>query len=529
MSLRRGPHRVVTAMEDRLAPLEAEFHRAYWDSQVEATEDNDRRRAELELQVRKIKGDAAALNEVNAALDEGMHELPLRRQLELLRLSLTSNQMDEDLRAELVEVSTAVESAFANHRPEVDGRRVSENEIEHILRSSDDDSLRKRAWVASKEIGRVVGGRVRELARLRNDVALSLGYPDHYRMALDLQELSESWLFGVLDDLEAATAEPFRAWKDDLDAKLRDRFGVTDLRPWHYADPFFQQLPPDGGVSLDGLFGESSAAELARKTFAGWGIDIERVLSGSDLYPRERKCQHAFCIDIDRSAKDVRILANVVPGERWVEVMLHEAGHAAYDVSIDKHMPYLLRRAAHTFVTEAIAILCGRLPRNPEWLTRVAGFDRSQVDPLVEPLRAAGTVQSLLFTRWVLVMAHFERDLYLDPEADLDERWWTYVERFQFVPRPEEGEEGAWAAKIHVACAPVYYHNYLLGEVLASQLEATMAGRFGGHVDDPDAGRFLVEEVFRHGASLRWDRLVESATDGPLSARDFVASIGAYR
>ena len=525
MTLRRGPHRVVSAMEERLAPLEADFHRAYWDSQIEASEANDRRRAELELQVRQVKGDAAALDEVKAALDEGMHEPVLRRQLELLRLSLTANQMDEELRSELVEVSTAVESTFANHRPEVDGRRLSENEIDEILRTSSDEQLRRRAWVASKEIGRAVGGRVRELARLRNDVALSLGYPDHYKMALDLQELSESWLFGLLDELEAATAEPFRAWKDDLDAKLRQRFGVAKPAVWHYADPFFQQLPPDGGVSLDGLFSGVSAAELAAKTFDGWGIDLASVLSGSDLFPREQKCQHAFCLDVDRSTKDVRILANVVPGERWVEVMLHESGHAAYDISIDRHLPYLLRRAAHTFVTEAIAILSGRLPRNPEWLTKVAGFAEADVRPLSEPLRAASNVQSLLFTRWVLVMAHFERDLYLDPEADLDERWWEYVERFQFLERPEDGGEGAWAAKIHIACAPVYYHNYLLGEVLASQLEATMAERFGGHVADRRAGAFLVDEVFKHGASIRWDRLIENATSRPLTSKAFVTAI----
>ena len=525
MTLRRGPHRVVTAMEERLAPLEAEFHRAYWDSQIEASEENDRRRAELELQVRQIKGDGAALEEVKAALDEGMHEPILRRQLELLRLSLTANQMDEALRAQLVDVSTAVESTFANHRPEVDGRRLSENEIDQILHTSSDESLRRRAWAASKDIGRVVGSRVRELARLRNEVALSQGYPDHYRMALDLQELSESWLFGMLDELDAATAGPYRAWKEDLDSKLRDRFGVAKVEAWHYADPFFQQLPPDGGVSLDHLFDGASASELAERTFAGWGIDVKRVLSASDLFPRERKCQHAFCLDIDRSTKDVRILANVVPGERWVEVMLHESGHAAYDISIDKHLPYLLRRAAHTFVTEAMAILSGRLPRNPEWLSRVAGFSPSQIEPLIEPLRLAGNVQSLLFTRWVLVMAHFERDLYLDPEADLDERWWDYVERFQFVERPQEGGEGAWAAKIHVACAPVYYHNYLLGEVLASQLEATMAERFGGHVAKPEAGRYLVDEVFRHGASIRWDRLIENATDRPLTSKAFVTAI----
>ena len=38
---------------------------------------------------------------------------------------------------------------------------------------------------------------------------------------------------------------------------------------------------------------------------------------------------------------------------------------------------------------------------------------------------------------------------------------------------------GDWAAKIHLTVAPVYYHNYLLGQMTASQLEATLARELG--------------------------------------------------
>ena len=59
--------------------------------------------------------------------------------------------------------------------------------------------------------------------------------------------------------------------------------------------------------------------------------------------------------------------------------------------------------------------------------------------------------------------------------------------------------------------------------MLASQLKATCRERFGGLVGVPEAGRFLVDEVFRPGALLRWDELVAKATGGPLSARAFAA------
>ena len=93
-----------------------------------------------------------------------------------------------------------------------------------------------------------------------------------------------------------------------------------------------------------------------------------------------------------------------------------------------------------------------------------------------------------MFARWVLVMTNFERGLYADPDADLDTLWWDLVEQFQRVRRPDGRHAPDWAAKIHLAVAPVYYQNYLYGELVASQLQATLDARAGGLVDEPAAG-----------------------------------------
>jgi len=514
----------VEDLASRFEGAEAEFHRAYWDSQTHASDENDRRRAQAEIEVRALKGDRVAYRSVLDALEEEVHDPLIKRQLELLRASLAANQMDDRERAELVALGTSIESEFASFRPEVGGDLLSDNDIEEILKTSDEEATRRDVWLASKEIGGRVAGRIRELVRMRNKNARDLGYSDHYRMSLDLQELSEDWLFSVLDELEDLTQEPFERWKGELDAKLAARFGTDHLAPWHYADPFFQHPPPDGRIDMDPFFDGGSAPDLAQRTFTGWGLDIGPVLEASDLWPRIAKCQHAFCLNVDRSG-DVRILANVVPGERWVEVLLHESGHAAYDLAIDPHLPWVLRRPAHTFVTEAIAILTGALPKDPRWLTDVAGVSVEDVTRVTDRLRAARAGQKILFARWGLLMSHFERDLYSDPEIDLDARWWELVERFQSIATPSDVPKGSWASKIHIAVAPVYYHNYLLGEILAAQLRGAIEDQCGSLVANPAVGEFLRDRVFRHGQLLRWDGLVESAVGKRLSARDLVASL----
>ena len=59
---------------------------------------------------------------------------------------------------------------------------------------------------------------------------------------------------------------------------------------------------------------------------------------------------------------------------------------------------------------------------------------------------------------------------------------------------PRQRHAPDWAAKIHLAVVPVYYQNYLYGELFASQLEAHAASRGPeGFVDRPAAGQFLTE------------------------------------
>ena len=407
----------------------------------------------------------------------------------------------------------------------VGGRAASDNEIKHILRHEDDVALRREAWEASKTVGAAVADDVRELARLRNRAAHSLGHRDWFALSIATSEMDEEKLLATLGEVDRATEEPFGRWKTALDEELAARFGcaASDLRPWHYADPFFQEVPDDGGLPLDHVFEGRDILELSRRTFEGIGLETREILERSDLFPRELKCQHAFCTDIDRLG-DIRVLANVVPNHDWMDTMLHELGHAVFDDAIDSELPWLLR-SCHLVSTEAIAILFGHLAADAQWLELVAGLSAGEAQALAEPLRLRRAAQKVLFARWVLVMTNFERSLYANPEADLDARWWELVARYQLVAPPDGRRKPDWAAKIHIAVAPVYYHTYLYGDLLSSQLAAALRRDAGGLVDVPAAGRFLEERWFRSGLSVRWDRLIEQATGEPLTARHYAADI----
>ncbi|HYJ79612.1 MAG TPA: M2 family metallopeptidase [Longimicrobiaceae bacterium] len=511
----------------RLAPLVRESHLAAWDAAAGGGEEAHQRSARARAAVRTLYSDAENARRVREWLGGGRVRDPaLRRQLVLVDHDFTANQLPRETIEDLVGRSIELEHLFHTFRSTFRGASVSNNELVDVLAKELDGGMRREAWEASKQIGREAAGPLRELVRRRNAAARELGFANFYAMELHLQELDEERLFALLADFATRSEAPFRAFRAELDRGLAERFGVgvDELRPWHWEDPFGQEAPSSlGPVELDAFFAERDPVALAAEFFRGIGLPMDEVLECSDLYERDGKDQHAFCLDVDREG-DVRVLCNMRPNEKWMGTILHELGHAAYDAFIPRELPYLLRTIAHTLSTESIAMYAGRLSRDPAWLRDVLGaeLDAAQAADIRRQQRAA----LLVSTRWMLVMVHFERELYRDPDrADLNTLWWDLVERFQLIRRPDGRDEPDWAAKIHLSVSPVYYHNYLLGELMASQISAharrgVPEGRsVAGHAS---VGRFLRERIFAPGASLDWNQLLVHATGEELTARYFI-------
>lgn len=517
---------LVRAHVEKRAPLERELHEAEWRLNLTSEEEWEKESVRLGTEIRTLLSDRDAFARVKAARDGALEHPSLARQLERLYLEQAGNQTDPALLRQEVELEAKVETLFGRFRPTVDGKALTENDIRVTLRDSDDVERRRRTWEAAKRIGREAAPLVREMARLRNRAAREAGWDGYHAMALELQEIEPSFLFDLLERLESLTAEPYDEMIGELFDALGRRFGTdrAGIRPWHLADPFFQEAvaPPD--LRLSRFYEGHDLVQLTRDAFTAMGFDIAATLSRSDLFPRDGKNQHAFCTHVDRMTDDVRVLCNVVPDDNWMDTMMHEFGHAVYDLGIDPESPWLLRHAAHILSTEAIALLFGRLATNPDWMIRQLGADTAEVDPLRERIAAYSRFKQLLFPRWVMVMVHFERALYDDPDRDLDTLWWDLVERFQKVPRPEGKRDGDWAAKIHIGLAPVYYQNYLLGDLMASQLDMMLRRELGTPYwwQDARTAETLRTRLFHDGALHPWNESLRRATGAELDPAHYV-------
>jgi peptidyl-dipeptidase A len=502
---------------------------------VTAKDQHTRPKAAAETKLELALADPEAFAELKAIKESGVQDRLLARQIDVLYLQYLPRQVDPQLLKRMLEKSNAIEQAFNTYRPKVDGQELSDSQVRKVLRESTDSAQRRKTWEASKGVAPRVAPGLADLVKLRNEAARKLGFKNYHAMQLSLGEQSQEQVLALFDQLEALTREPFRAAKAEFDAVLAKNCGVTvaELRPWHYHDPFFQEPPEVFPNLAEEAFAKADILRVAREFYAGIGLPVDDILRRSDLYEKPGKNPHAFCTDIDR-AGDVRVLANIVPNRYWLSTMIHELGHGVYSSkNIPASVPYVLRTDAHALATEGIAMMFERFVDNADWLGQLGV---SVPNPAAYNTSAAKLRRNrlLVFSRWCQVMLRFEVALYDNPEQDLNRLWWDLVEKYQEVRRPEGRNAPDYAAKIHIVQAPAYYHNYMMGELFASQVHhALVREALGGgdplraiYVGNPAAGAFLKKRVFAPGRSLNWSQLTRHATGEELNAKAFAADLG---
>jgi peptidyl-dipeptidase A len=517
---------------EKVEPLTTQANLTYWDASTTGKPEDYEKLSKLQLKISRIYNNSQEYDFIQYIKESGqVKDARLARQLDKLYYAYLRNQIEPELLNQLVDSDTKIQEKYNTYRGTIDGKKVTMSDIYTIMTTETDCRKRELAWRASKQVGDVIVEDLIQLVKLRNQAARKVGYDNYHTMSIVTGEQDVEELDRIFDELYVLTDKPFLRMKEELDFILAESFGIDadELMPWHYHDPFFQRTPLVYELDLDLYYKKHDVRELSEKYYAGVALPVDDILARSDLYDREGKYPHAFSEDVDRKG-DVRILCNLQNTERWMETILHELGHAVYSKYHDRTEPWLLREPAHSFSTEAIAMFFGRLSRNAAWMQEMLGLSDIEREEIQKVSEKYLQFQQVLFARWAMVMFSFEKQLYANPDQDLNNLWWELVEKYQFVQRPDGPVDAGWASKLHFTTAPCYYHNYMLGELLASQLHHHIvykllnleSGEGISYVGQRKVGRYLKEKVLGPGARYHWNDMISRATGEPLTPKYFV-------
>ena len=516
----------------KVQPLEKAANLAWWEASTTGAEKAFEARTEADNKLADLHADKQVFAQLKDLYrNEKVKDPSLARQLRAMYVSFLPRQADPKLNEQIIALEVEVEKLFNTHRSEVNGERLTENDVRNILKETKDTEQARAAWSGYMAVGRKVAPKLNQLVKLRNEVARKLGYRDYFEMKLEEQELKEDELFAIFDELDELTRAPFAQLKGEIDGHMKTRFGfeqLTELRPWHTDDLFFQEAPNLATVSLDDIYKGKDPVKLSEKAYESMGMKVSGIIARSSLYEQEGKSPHAFCTNIDRY-KDVRVLCNVRPNADWMDTMHHELGHGVYEIYIGEEVPFLLRQPSHVMTTEGMAMLFGATTKNPEFLDKIVGLQGPDAQAYRDEARRILRSEKLIFSRWTQVMLRFEKAMYEDPDQDLNQLWWDLKSKYQLLNPPDDMSGADYAAKLHVVGAPCYYHNYMLGDLFASQVWDYAAREVSG-LEDPTstsfvgntkAGAYFRDKVFAPGNTMSWRELVQHATGRALSAKSY--------
>lgn len=505
---------------------------AYWNASINGSKENWDEVTKTQVDLIKLFREKKYFQIIQRFYNDYQNLDPLaKRQVSILYNEFLPNQYDLDKLEEITRIQNKIENVFSTFRAEYNESVLTDNEVDEFLKRETDSKILKEVWESSKKIGDLISDDILQLVKLRNDQARTLGFKNYHDMSLILSELIPEELDLFFSTLDQETTTRYSEIKNLIDSDLSKRYkiNIEDLMPWHFQGRFFQEAPAIYAVNFDKFYLNKDLIDLTRNYFKSIGLPIDDLLNRSDLFERENKNQHAFCINLDRSG-DVRVLSNVKPNVDWMGTLLHEFGHAVYDKFINPDFPFVLRDIAHTFVTEAIAQLFGKLAVHPIWIKVVFSLDSNKLNDVKQPAIFYTKINQIIFARWVFVMYHFEKTLYENPDNDLNSHWWDLHNKYLLLNKPENRNKPDWATKIHIATSPCYYHNYLLGEVFSSQLnyklyrEILMNENLWEDVliNRTEIGEYLIEKLFRFGASLHWKDVVKISSGEDLNTKYYL-------
>lgn len=377
----------------------------------------------------------------------------------------------------------------------IDGKAVTPNQLDSLLRASNDLTERRKAWESSKEVGPTLRSGLLTLRDLRNRVVQGLGYNDFFTYQVSDYGMTPDEMLAMNDNLIRQLRPLYRELHTWARYELARKYGapVPDMLPADWLPNRWGQSW-EAMVTVQGLNVDSALSSRSAEWVVKAGEEFYKSLGfaalpqsfweKSSLYPLPadapyKKNTHASAWHMDL-AHDVRSLMSVEPNADWYETAAHELGHVYYYMSYtNPNVPVTLRGGANRAYHEGIGSMMGLAASQRRFLAnRGLVPANAQVDQTRQLLKEA--LNYVIFIPFAAgTMTRWENDFYRAnlPQDRLNARWWELVRQYQgIVPPTVRGEQFTDAAtKTHINDDAAQYYDYALSFALLFQLHNHIA------------------------------------------------------
>ena len=469
-----------------------------------------------------------------------------KKQLELILYAAANNpQTIADVVKQRIKAENEQTQKLFGFQFMLDGKKVSTNEIDDVLKKETDITKRLAAWEASKEVGKTLKSGLVNLRELRNKTVRELGYNDYFTYQVSDYNMKSDEMMQTMDRLMEELKPLYRELHTWMRYEMAKKYGQTevpDYLPAHWLPNRWGQDWSSAvtvkGLDLDNVLSKKSPEWIVKEgenlyVSLGFPALPATFWEKSNLYPYKadsnvKKNNHASAWHMDLG-KDVRSLMSVEPNAEWFETANHELGHIYYYMTYtNPDVPPLLRGGANRAYHEAIGTMMGLAAMQKPYLVGRGLVDAGvQTDSIQSLMKEA--LNSVVFMFFSCgTMSNFEKALYVDnlPAEQFNAKWWELSKKYQgMIPPSPRGEEYCDAAtKTHINDDAAQYYDYALSYVILYQLHNHIAKnilhqdpRSTNYFGQKGIGEFM-KKIMYPGASKDWRQVLKESTGDELNA-----------
>ncbi len=526
---------------------------AEWSSNIKIVAGDDTNAKATNATSEKLAAFTGSKTNIDAAREflkkkEQLTSLQVKQLERILYLAADSPEVVGELVKQRIAAETAQVEKLFGFDFKIDGKSVTTNQIDEILRASTDLKEREKAWAASKEVGKVLKDGLAHLQKMRNGTVQPLGYKSYFSYQVSEYGMTSAEMMKLMKEINSQLRPLYRELHTYARYELAKKYNVAvpdeipaEWLPNRWGQDWNAMVKVEG-LNITDSIKDKSPEWIVKQgeqfyMSLGWPALPASFWEKSSLYPLPpgtpyKKNNHASAWHLDNK-NDIRSLMSVEPNAEWYETAHHELGHIYYYVSYSNpDVPLLMRNGANRAYHEAMGSLMGLASKQKPFLV---GRGVISKDAKVDDMQAL-LGEALFYIPFIPfstgTMSNFEHDLYEEnlPKDKYNHRWWELSKQYQgMVPPTKRGEEYCDAcSKTHINDDPAQYYDYALSYVLLFQLHDHIARKI--LQQDPHAtdyygnkavGDFL-RELMTPGASRDWRELLKEKTGEDLSAKAMV-------
>ncbi|KAI8612484.1 oligoendopeptidase [Chytriomyces sp. MP71] len=408
--------------------------------------------------------------------------------------------------------------------------KASSVQLGTLIRSSDNEELRKSCYEGMRSIGPFIAPQFIEIVKLRNKLARNLGFEDFYDYKVTAAEgFGKKTLFPILEKLSRDSRPILEAAL----AKLAAEKGEHALKPWNTSYALAGSLVKD----KDPYFPFTTAVNSWARSFAALGIKYQGATMQLDLCDRQGKYSNGFChwpqpawqhptkgwIPSRANFTSLATPNQIGSGLTALVTLMHEGGHAAHFANVKQNSPLFGQERAPTSIpyAENQSMFLDSLVGDAAWLSRYAYSKAGEVIPWELIEREIKTMHSYKIFRLTSLLAGplFERKVYEIPAAEL-----TVENLLALADATDIEVQGIPSARPVLAIphpltdeSAAYMHGYVLADMAVYQTRKHFLEKYGVIVDNEAVGEDLKNIYWQCGNSKAFLSLIKEMTGSELS------------